>query len=71
MEIQSFAGYAWAHFGPETDFHLKIDLLSCGSCLTEKEKKDLEPIDSLLTVNLPDEENYFCDRCGGLLKATS
>ena len=65
MKNQKYAGYAWANFGAKTNYRLVINLFSCEKCLTADEKK--EPIDDLLTVDLPADKKHFCGRCGKLL----
>ena len=65
--MKKYAGYAWASFGPKTNDQVMIDFFVCEECLTEDEKKDLEPGDDLLMVDLPADEKHFCDRCGKVL----
>ena len=65
MKNQKYAGYAWASFGPKTNYRLVINLFSCEECLTEDERK--EPVDDLIAVNLPADNKRFCDRCGKVL----
>jgi hypothetical protein len=67
VKNQVYAGYAWANFGPKTNDQVMIDFFVCEGCLTENEKKEFEPQDDFLTVDLPDEGKNLCNRCGKVL----